>query len=429
MSSRPSDDPVARTLALLLRPFADVKPFEVAAVLLMAATGFVLMTAYYFLKVTREPLILLSGGAELKSYAAAGQALLLLLLTRSYRALAARLDRRALTLAVFGFFAALVLLFALAAKLALPIGVPFYLFVGIFNLTVLSQFWSVAADFYSEEQGQRLFAVLGIGTSLGAIAGGYLGGILFRLWSVQGPLSSALLLLLLALGGLLLADRTIRARGERREQPQVSETPREGSLFADRYLLLLAGLILLLNASNALGEYVLDRVLLQAVSSEADIASFKSTYFTAFNVATLVLQSFLTSRVIRWFGGRGALFILPIVSMLGWGTTAIAPVLTVILIAKVAENAIDYSIQITSWQSMFLVLTRYEKYVAKNTIDTVFVRFGDVTAAVLVLIFARWLALSTVSFIVLNLVLILLWLLITFLLYREHPRKAARTAA
>lgn len=444
------EGPFDRTVALLLRPFADVKPIEAAGVLLLMGTGFILMAAYYFLKVTREPLILAApSGKEIKSYASAGQAILLLVMTRGYRALADRLDRRKLTIAVYGFFAGLIALFAVAERAQLPIGIPFFLFVGIFNLTVLSQFWSVANDFYTEEQGKRVFAVLGIGTATGAIAGAWAGGKMFEWFKTTGPLVASILLLVVGLGGVLAADHIIRRRQGGEDDPAAEKDGKkeagvDDKLGAgpkaklDRYLILLAALILALNAFNALGEYILDRSMSESImqklgtiegpEAKAEFAKFKSTYFLAFNTATLVLQMFVASRAIRWLGAKNAIFILPIIAVAGYGAAAFVPTLTVILAVKVAENAVDYSIQNTAWQSLFLVLTRREKYVAKNTIDTVFVRFGDVTAAGVVAVLSGWLKLPTVAFIVANLVIGGVWLTAVWFLRIEHPKKAERTA-
>lgn len=443
MEAHPDDTrqpgPLMRTAALLLRPFAEVKPFEVAGVLVLMATGFILMTAYYLLKVTREPLVLAAaGGAEIKSFASAGQATLLLLFTTAYRALADRMTRRRLTLSVYSFFALVIGAFTLADRAGLAIGVPFFLFVGIFNLSVLSQFWSVANDLYTDEAGKRVFALFGLGTALGAIFGAFVAGKLFETFQTTGPLVASIALLLLGLGGVLLAETQIEggASSTDADSKAIGESA-AGKAPLDKYLIWLAVLVLALNAFNALGEYILDRVLTASViekvgtetgpAAKAEFATFKSTYYLAFNTLTLLLQLFVSSRAIRWLGPKNAIFILPLVGMAGFGTAAFMPVLTVILIVKVMENAVDYSVQNTTWQSLFLVLTRREKYVAKNTIDTVFVRLGDVVAASLVGIGSKLLKLPTVAFILANLGVGTIWLIAAWCLRLEYPKKAQKT--
>ena len=127
---------------------------------------FLILTAYYILKPVREALILAgAGGAEVKSYAAAGQAALLVVAVPLYGLLAGRLSRRALINGVSLFFIACLWFFYGAAVGKLPIGVVFFLWVGCFNLMVVAQFWSFANDVYTVEEGKRLFPLVAFGAS------------------------------------------------------------------------------------------------------------------------------------------------------------------------------------------------------------------------------------------------------------------------
>jgi len=155
----------------LLRPLADVRPGEALTALLLTANVFLILTAYYLLKVAREPLILLGGGAEVKSYASLGQTILLVFVSSAYGWLASRTSRLALVMGVTIFFVVDLLVFVALGARGWAIGVPFYLWVGIFNIVTIAQFWSFAADIYTEEQGKRLFPIIGGGSSIGAVAG------------------------------------------------------------------------------------------------------------------------------------------------------------------------------------------------------------------------------------------------------------------
>ncbi|HEX7670311.1 MAG TPA: hypothetical protein VF395_12035, partial [Polyangiaceae bacterium] len=160
-----------RTLARVFRPFARVEPEEVGSAAVLTLTVFLLLTAYYLLKTAREPLILLHGGAEVKSYASAGQSVLLVGVVRAYGSIAQRVTRLKLLAIIYLFFVSNLVVFAALARAEQPIGVAFFLWVGVFNVTAIAQFWSFAADIYRPEQGKRLFAILGIGSSLGAVFG------------------------------------------------------------------------------------------------------------------------------------------------------------------------------------------------------------------------------------------------------------------
>src|SRR5882672_5134299 len=123
----------SRLFARLFRPIAKVEPEEVGVTAAMTLTVFLVLLAYYLLKTAREPLILLHGGAEVKSYASAGQSLIFLLATPVYNAVAKKAGRMKLVASVYLFFASNLVLFALAAHTHANIGVAFYLWVGVFN--------------------------------------------------------------------------------------------------------------------------------------------------------------------------------------------------------------------------------------------------------------------------------------------------------
>src|SRR5207248_2256829 len=144
-----------RALALVFRPFTKVHPQEAGTLALMALTSFLLLTAYYLLKTVREPLILLQGGAEVKLYARAAQAVLMAGVVHVYGELVRRVGRTKLLAFVFLFFTSNLAIFAVLARTPLEIGLAFFLWVGVFSYTVVAQFWGLAADIYTDEQGKR----------------------------------------------------------------------------------------------------------------------------------------------------------------------------------------------------------------------------------------------------------------------------------
>jgi len=155
----------------ILSPIADVRRDETVSVLLLTLMMFLMLSGYYMLKTAREVFILSQGGAEVKSYASAGQAILLLFIVPAYGAFASRVSRIQLVSWVPLFFASNIVLFGLAWGAGLNVGVPFFLWLGIFNVMVIAQFWGFANDVYTPEQGKRLFPLIGLGSSLGAWLG------------------------------------------------------------------------------------------------------------------------------------------------------------------------------------------------------------------------------------------------------------------
>ena len=180
----PTDSAIAleepSPLDRLLRLFADVRPREGLTAILLTVNLFFLLTAYLIIKTVREALILSEGGAEIKSYAAAGQALLLLLIVPTYGYLASKVNRIKFINGTILFFISNLIVFYLLSQLRAPLGVAFFLWVGIFNLFVIAQVWSFANDIYTEDQGKRLFAIVAFGGSLGAIVGPKVASALFE---------------------------------------------------------------------------------------------------------------------------------------------------------------------------------------------------------------------------------------------------------
>ena len=440
----------------LLNLFAEVHPGEAGSALMLTASVFLLLTSYYVIKPVREALILTSGGAEVKSYAAAGQAVLFLFAVPAYARLASRLPRLRLIGTVTLFFAGCLVAFYLLAQTGVPVAIPFYLWVGIFNMMIVAQFWSFAIDVYSPAEGQRLFAILGFGASAGAVFGSFAAGRLFA------PLGVHQLLLLAA--GLLLASLGLtHAAAARRRQDALrapmgrpapaapSAAPRaEAQAPADerplgrtgafalirrnRYLWLIAALMVLANWVNTTGEYLLGRVVRAAAQSAVDagtagglttgqlIGTFYADFFTVVNMVGLVTQLFLVSRLIKHLGVRICVLILPAVALGGYFLLAFLPVLAVVRWAKTAENATDYSLQNTVRNVLWLPTSREEKYKAKQAIDTICVRSGDVLSAALVYVGAGLLSFSITDFALVNLVLVALWLAVAAATGRRYQQ-------
>ena len=446
-SSAAPSSPARGALDKLLNVFAETHAGEGLSALLLALSVFFLLVSYYLVKTAREPLILASG-AEVKSYASVGQTLLLIPVTYLYGLLSHRVGRlKLITIVTLVFASNLVLFFGLSAA-GVQIGLAFYLWAGVFNMMIIAQFWSFAADVYTEEQGKRLFAILGIGSTVGAVFGSGIAALLVHPVGVYGMMVAAALFLLASLGLTVIVNR----REERRiaadpgGKPRRVEQPlgKEGGfslILADRYLLLIAVLAFTLNCVKTNGEYILDRTLLQHVKdimphganakafSQGIIGQFKAEYFLYVNIATVVLQLFAVSRIIKYLGVRVALFVSPVLLLCGYSCAVLFPVLNLVYAVKIAENTLDYSLGNTSRQALWLLSSRDDKYKAKSVIDATIVRAGDALAAGLTFVGVT-LHFATRHFIIANVVLTVVWTIAMVLLAREHKaREASRTAA
>ena len=156
-------------------------------------------------------------------------------------------------------------------------------------------------------------------------------------------------------------------------------------------------------------------------ASRQFVTAFSGSIIATVNLVGFLLQLFVTSRVIRFMGVRGALFILPVLALVNYSIIAVAPILAVVRIGKILENSTDYSIQNTLRQALFLPTSREAKYKAKAAIDTFFTRAGDVVSAGFV-----GLGQATGSvpvFAGLNVGLTAVWLWVAGQIAKEHRKK------
>ena len=426
-------------LERVLSFFADVRAGEGPGVVLLATTVFLLLAGYYLLKTAREALILTEGGAEVKAYSSAAQALLLIAVVPAYSWLASRVPRVRLMGLTSAFFGANLLLFAAARSAGIAVGVAFYVWLGIYNVFVISQFWAFANDLYTEGQGRRLFPFIGVGSSLGAWLGAEAAAALVRGTTSNPGTLMVLTALVLALCFTLIVvvnRREVRrtdAVGQQQNDAPITGRNGFALVFGDRYLLLIAALMVVLNIVNTSGEFLLSKLVvgeaLQQFGSDAQLAerqrfigAFYGTFFGRVNLLGLLLQLLVTSRLMRFMGVRGVLFILPVVALVNYSVIAVAPVLAVVTVLKVLENSTDYSIQNTVRQALFLPTSREAKYKAKAAIDTFFMRLGDVTQAGIVR-FGTQLGAGVGAFAWLNVVMTVGWLILAGQIAREHRRR------
>lgn len=422
--------------------FSEVHAGEGMTALLLAANVFCLLAFYYVLKTVRESLILSESGAEVKSYSAAGQAVLLFLLVPAYSALAGRMDRVRLIVGVTLFFASHLLIFFVLGSAGVHIGVAFFLWIGVFNLVVIAQFWAFANDIYTRDRGKRLLPLVGLGSSLGAWVGTQIAASLF------GALGPYRLLLFSAAGlaGCLSFTRWVNRREMLRdpEAARVAQQPIGGTggfhlVLSQRYLLLIALLVVVLNVVNTLGGFILDRLVVAHVrdviatgqsgglSESALIGTFYGSYLGWVNLLGFLIQLLLVSRIFKHVGVRGALYFLPIVSCISYGLLALFPILAMVRSVKIVENSTDYSIQNTARQALFLPTSREAKYSAKQAIDGFFMRAGDLLQAVVVFVGVR-MALDVRGFALINLALVAVWLVLVVAIGREHRKFPAPEA-
>jgi len=414
---------------------------EWTLVLLLCAAVFSLLTAYYLLKVIREPLILLAGGAVRRSYARGAEAAVLALTIPVYSLVANRVEMSQLVKWVLASFAVTLTTFALWGPMGPWVAFVFFVWLGVFSTVSVAQFWSLANDVFSPADGRRLFPLVAIGGTVGAVVGAQLAGRLLGWLGYRQIMLLAVAFLAQCILLIHLAHRHALRWPRWRPAEAAPRDLRGGFILIlrDRYLGLIAGAVVLLNLIKTTGDFLLARL----VKTRADMAvgaartffigDFYASYQTWVTVLTAGVQIFLVGRLFRTVGLGRSLFLLPLLVLCGYGASALVPVLGIIAAVNVLQNGTEYSIQNTIQQALFLHTSRDAKYKAKAATDTFLVRVGDLGSMGLVAL-GTALDASVLAFALVNMVAALGWLWIVLHLARRQrswatPPRAPADAA
>jgi AAA family ATP:ADP antiporter len=320
--------------------------------------------------------------------------------------------------------------------------VAFYVWVGFFSLSIIAQFWSYANDIYTKDAGNRLFPIIGIGATAGSPVGAWFAERLFHAHvspHLMLYLAAALLAFTLALYVIVNREATATAAtaGAPAAPAKLGGRNAFALVFGNRYILLIAVLLIVLNIVNTVGEFILSHLVVEhatqlaaadaAFDKNAYIGAYYGSYFLWVNVIAVLLQAFVASRLVKRFGLAGVLFALPLIALGAYGFVAVGATLSVVRFAKTAENSTDYSVMNTAKQLLWLPTTREEKYKAKQAVDSFFVRLGDLAAAFVVFAGTTWVTLDANSFAVVNLCFVAVWLALAVALVRRNAKLASET--
>ena len=431
-----------------LRVFADVRSGEGVTALLLSSNVFLLLTSYYIIKALRDGLILGEFGAETRSYTSAAIVGVLAIGVPLYGRLVDRVSRNRLINIATTFFVVSFVIFYGLWRTGFNIGVIFYVWVAVFNLMIVAQFWAFANDIYNKAEGERLFPVVAFGQSLamyvetqvGSLSVGALLLVAAGLLAFQLQVTNYIDRRELRAGNIPADMLESKERGNKStarpwKVPVINRTGPFKLVLESRYLLMIGLLMLLLNLINSTGGYILGSSFETAAATATGqtggivyteyLTKLSASFFRAVNISALVIQFLLVSRIIRFFGVGIGLMILPAIAVGGYGLIALFPVLSVIQMVKVAENSTDYSLQNTVRNILFLPTTREQKYKGKQVVDSFFVRVGDAMQAVVVFVGTSVLAASLASFAAFNAIIAIVWMILAFMIGKKYRQRVA----
>jgi len=402
----------------------DMKSEEGKATFRFAIRLFLILLAYYLMKPVREELILDGGSAAIRSYALAGQAALLLLLVPFYSRIIKHLHGDKLFHIVTLFLAANIGVFYFLGSTGMDIGVAFFVWLGIFSVVQISQFWTMVSDYHCVDKGKRLTSYIAIGGSLGAMIGAMVAKTLYLEFGAYNLMLLAVVMLIVA---VFIPGAKEGLRKDHHDEDADDESIKHllGGLkrvLDVPYLRWIAASVVLLNLINSTGEFILADFVTAEYSGK-EIGAFYSTFYLYVNIATLVLQAFVVRPLYQVIGVGGALISLAAINLMMYMSVLAFPVLAWFAIVKMADNSIDYSVANTTKQILFLPLDRFTRYEGMLAINTFFTRFGDLIQGGVIFVVISVLAMSPMTLVGTNIVLCLLWLFVTVNVSRQFKKR------
>jgi AAA family ATP:ADP antiporter len=379
----------------VLAKIVDVKPEEIRTVWLGFFFNFMVLGSYYVIKPVRDD-IGAHNGVENLWWMFTGTLLVALVANTAFSAIVARMSRRRFIPIAYRFFILNLAIFYLAmhylSKAAqFWVGTAFFVWVsGAFNLFILTVFWAFMSDIFSPGQGKRLFAFISVGGELGGIVGAFLAGALVKkIGGVNLLIISAIMLEAAAWcvrffpAGFQAghADRTT-------DDGKAAEKPIGGGIitgmshvFRSPYLIAICGFMFLYAITTTFVYFQQADITGSQFHDRAARTAFFAHIDTWVNSLTLLVQLFITGRLLKWIGVGPTLAFLPVLSMIGFIAIGISPVLSLFAVFQVARRAGNFAVTRPAREVLFTVLTREDKYKAKSFIDTFVYRVADQVGA------------------------------------------------
>jgi len=366
-----------------------LRPGEGRALLWAAGYFFFLLLSLYLLRPVREAMGI-ARGADKLPWLMTTTLVVMLLVNPLYAALVSRLPRRRFIPLVAHFFAANLLLFA-ALFFALPehggslLGYAFYVWLSVFNLFVVSVFWSLMSDVFTEDQGKRLFGMVSLGGSLGAVVGAAVTeGVSSGSWGFKVEPAGLMLLAALGLEVAVLCMLRLAARfglssgeGQREREPGPDFKAGLRAIAGSRYLQLICAYMLLFTITSTFLYLMQGDIVAKAFASQAERTAAFARLDVWTNVLTLSVQLLLTSRLLRSIGVSGVLMVLPLLTTAGFGALALWPSFAVLALVQVLRRGLHYAVDRPAREILYIPLGPEERYKSKAFIDTFVFRGGD----------------------------------------------------
>ncbi len=352
------------------------EPHELPAVAWAFAYFFLLLCSYYILRPVRDSLAVDLGPKTLRLLFTVTFAAMLALVPL-FGGLCARLSRARLLPVVYAFFALNLLVFTVALD-----GRVFFVWLSVFNLFVVSVFWSFMSDLFDTQQAARLYGAIAAGGSAGAIAGPLAASSLVAPLGIRGLLIVSALLLGATVLCIVMLARWAHEHPRQGEPP--ADAPIGGGILegiraviASPFLLAICGYLLCYTGLSTALYFQQVEILARTVPDATARTQLLAGIDLTVNGLTLALQLFAFSRLAAALGPTGMLAVMPLVSLVGFLVLGATPALGALIAFGVTRRVGEFALAKPAREALFTVVPRRSRYKAKNFMDTVVYRGGD----------------------------------------------------
>ena len=440
----------ARVTDAVRRRFIDVRPEERRGLGWSFLAFFCLLSAYYILRPLREARA--QGlGVQYLPWLYGATFACMLLLHPLWSALVSRLPRRRLIPVAFRFFATNLVVFFLVLRGRGPAGAQdagwftqaaFFVWASVFSLMAVAIFWSFMTDLWNTDQAKRLFGIVSLGGSLGAICGPLLTAVLVRYLPPTVLLLVAVLLLEASTQCLrAVARAATTASAGLAPSPAVDasatreDDPVGGGVLSglapplrSRYLAAAAG-FLALGVVSATFNIYLQAHLVSATGQrdQAVLTGLFARLDLAANLLTAVAQGLVAAPLLSRFGTLPILLSLPLLSVVAFGAAAVVPSLAIVIPAMILRRSIAYGLLVPAYGVLFTLVSREDRYKIRTFIDTVIYRGGDLLGGLAFALLLQ-LGLGLRGIAVVAATLAVPWLVVAVSLGRMQRRRSQESA-
>lgn len=423
-------------LLQILRAAVDVKPNELRALFLSFIYYFLILSSYYVIRPIRDEFGAASGVENLP-WLFTGTLIVMLIANTAFAALVARFTRRRFIPIAYRFLIANLLIFFLLL-LFFPtrniwIGRAFFVWTSVFNLFVLSVFWAFMVDVFNSEQGKRLFGFISVGGTLGAIVGAAITATLVQKIGTLTLLLISAVLVELSAQCFRFFPSVFKQPDEPAKKPG-EEEPVGGGIwagivhnFSSLYLVGISAYILLYSITSTVLYFQQVGIAAGSFGDRLARTAFFAKVDLAVNILTIFVQLFITGRLLKWLGVGLTLAILPALSVLGFASVGVVPTLTILVLFLTLRRATNFALARPARETLFTVVSREDKYKARNFIDTIVYRTGDQIGAWTTPVLG-WLGLGLRGVSIVAGPMAALWLVISLWLGRRQARRARHAA-